>query len=148
MDPQEFRDFLVDLIDEIDKQEVKEEKKVLGSDRKLFISFIMEYGRSMYDGNISDLAVDSDSLFENISDILCEELDLDYVAIRTQDHCIALATPRYIKDAKVEFAKALRIIPDVFTEVSGPMSTVLIIDCEKQFLRKAYLGLGEDEWLL
>ena len=151
VDKKRFKELLLELVDTIDEEPIIEEYDLEAEsgynyNRKDFIGYIMAYGKCMYHKDVE--YKDPDDIFIAVSDLLVDKLNLDYVAVRQQDHCIALATPQYVVDAKNEFAKALRIIPEVFTEVSGPMSTVLIIDCEKQYLRKAYLGIGEDEWLL
>lgn len=150
MDKREFKELLMELVDEIDVEEEIEEVEEISYksySRRDFIDYIMDYGKSKYQPvPMSEDYVDN--LYKIISEHLINELDLDYVIVREQDNCIAIATPEYVRDAKKEFAKALRIIPESFIEVSGPMSTVLIIDCEKQYLRRAYLGIGADEWLL
>lgn len=152
MDKQEFKELLKELINEIDVEDEKEfvapsEEPHISYDRREFIAYIMNYGKSKYQP--VDMSITySDELYKSISDYLIEELNLDYVIVREEDGCIAIATPQYIRNAKEEFAKILKIIPEVFTQVSSPMSTVLIIDCEKQYLRKAFLGIGADEWLL
>lgn len=74
--------------------------------------------------------------------------NLPNVIIREEDHCLAIAIPQYISDAKTEFSLALKLIPDCFTEVSGPGSTVIIIDCQKIFFKSEFFEIGAEEWLL
>lgn len=149
MDKEEFKSILKELMEEMDETGDAPQCDTgvnvpYKYDKKEFISFIMNYGKSRY----IPVNLDDETIYDSVSDRLMQELNLEYVSIRLDDYCIAIATPKYIRDAKTEFAKALKIIPEVFTEISGPMSTVLIIDCEKQYLRKVYLGIGESEWLL
>lgn len=116
--------------------------------KREFIKSIFEIGEQMFNRNIYIDVDVLDSLFESTSDRLLESFDAPYFAVRRQKNQIAIAAPVYIPNAPVEIGKALGIIPDVFIEVSGPMATVLVIDCEKEWLRKQYLKIGEDEWLL
>lgn len=114
-----------------------------------FIEAIFSIGESMYKPSSGFYDEEYlDSLFESVSEKLSEALNVPYFAVRKQKHQIAIAAPIYIPDATTEIGKALGIIPDMFIEISGPMSTVLVIDCEKEWLRKEYLKIGEDEWLL
>ena len=146
MEKSEFRKKLIELANSLEE----EEETVYNYDKREFISYIMNVGKAMFHPTPVELREEySDEVLNSVSEYLGNNFaDVPYFAVRVQDCCIAIASPQYIPDAKVKIAKFLHIIPEVFTEVSGPMSTVLVIDCEKQYLRKAYLGIGEDEWLL
>lgn len=112
-----------------------------------FINFVMDYGGLKYKNGFVSYNIDNDILRETAS-FLEEKISAPYFSVKIEDGCMVIATPTYIRNAPIVVAKTLGIIPEVFTEVSGPSSTVLILDCEKQWLRMRYLGLGVNEWLL
>lgn len=114
--------------------------------KKRFITLIHDIGGKKYE-SFPDM-LNPEPIFESVQDRLLKTFDSPYFIVREQDNCIAIAAPIFIKDAKNKIAQALNIIPECFIEVSGPQSTVLIIDCEKEWLRSKYLGIGEEEWLL
>lgn len=146
MEKSEFRKKLIELANSLEEEETVDDYSY---DKRDFISYIMNLGKAMFHPTPELNEEYSDEILDSVSAYLGHNFaDVPYFAVRVQDYCIAIASPQYIPDAKVKIAKFLHIIPEVFTEVSGPMSTVLVIDCEKQYLRKAYLGIGEDEWLL
>lgn len=145
MEKSEFRKKLIELANSLEEEEVDD----YSYDKREFISYIMSLGKAMFHPTSELYEEYSDKILDSVSAHLGNNFaDVPYFAVRVQDCCIGIASPQYIPNAKVNVAKILHIIPEVFTEVSGPMSTVLVIDCEKQYLRKAYLGIGEDEWLL
>lgn len=113
---------------------------------KRFITLIHILGRKRYQ-SFSEM-LDPEPIFESVQARLLNIYDSPYFIVKEQDNCIAIAAPIFIKDAKNKIAQTLNIIPECFIEVSGPQSTVLIIDCEKEWLRSKYLGIGEEEWLL
>ena len=116
--------------------------------KRIFLSQIFNLGKLMYRNGILD-EDELDIVFLAVSRHLKKSIpDAHYFAVRRQEYKIAIATPIYIPNAPEVIGEALGIIPDIFIEVSGPQSTVLIIDCEKEWLRKEFLKIGEDEWLL
>ena len=115
-------------------------------DSKEFIAAIFDIGGRKYIHSLEGL--DVDPILLSVREKIFEELSIPYVIVRKQESRIAIAVPEYIKDAPEKIANILGIIPEAFIEVSGPQSTVLIIDCEKEWLRSKYLGIGEEEWLL
>jgi len=112
---------------------------------RLFIDYIMSLGD--YRAVLETLWTEED-MKQAVRDKLNDIIPNSYFIVRPEGKQIALAAPMYIPNAKVTAAKALGIVPEVFTEVSGPGSTVLIIDCEKEFLKKKYFEIGDNEWLL
>lgn len=111
---------------------------------KIFVPYIL--GRGDYRPFISIWT--SEDMKEAVRDKLNDIIPNSYFIVREEGKQIALAAPMYIPNAKITVAKALGIVPETFIEVSGPGSTVLIIDCEKEFLKKEYFNIGENEWLL
>lgn len=147
MDIKDFREKLIEFANSLEEENEEPVPKKETYDRNAFVSFIMEYGRSMY--HKEAILPDPDRVCALVSNLLESKIaGPSYVSTRTQDFCIAIAIPIYIENAPVTIARELRIVPEVFTEVSGPEATVLIIDCEKQYLRKAYLGIEEEEWYI
>ena len=116
-------------------------------DSKKFIAAIFNIGERKYEIHALE-ALDVDPILLSAREKIAQELSFSYAIVRKQEHRIAIAVPEYIEDAPEKIANILGIIPEVFIEVSGPQSTVLIIDCEKEWLRSKYLGIGEEEWLL
>lgn len=117
-------------------------------DKKRFITLIHDIGRRGYQSSSPETMLNPEPIFESVQDRLHKFYDSPYFIVREQDNCIAIAAPIFLKDAKNKIAQTLSIIPECFIEVSGPQSMVLIIDCEKEWLRSKYLGIGEEEWLL
>lgn len=114
-------------------------------DREEFISTIMEIGASFY--NKSDITEDEINDVLHTVSLHLNEIYHSQCIVRLQDYRIAIAIPQFITNAPKAIGNELRVVEDIFCEVSGPGSTVLIIDCEKEYLRETYLGIGEDEWL-
>lgn len=111
-----------------------------------FIRLIFDIGSRPYSYSLNGL--DSTFILDSVKKRLLEDINCHYFIVREQKGRIAIAVPIYIKDIVNKAAKSLGVIPEMFIEVSGPQSTVLIIDCEKEWLRSKYLGIGEEEWLL
>lgn len=116
-------------------------------DSKKFIAAIFNIGERKYEIHAQD-ALDVDPILLSAREKIAQELSFPYAIVRKQEHRIAIAVPEYIENAPEKIANVLGIIPEAFIEVSGPQSTVLIIDCEKEWLRSKYLGIGREEWLL
>lgn len=91
---------------------------------------------------------EKEKIIDSVRSKIMSYFNLPTVIIREEDHCLAIAIPQYISDAKFEFSLALKLIPDCFTEVSGPGSTVIIIDCQKIFFKSEFFEIGAEEWLL
>ena len=113
-----------------------------------FIHLIFDIGSGFYSSYSLDGLDSSTPILDSVRKRLLEDISCHYVIVREQKGRIAIAVPIYIKDIVNKVAKSLGVIPEIFIEVSGPQSTVLIIDCEKEWLRSKYLGIGEEEWLL
>lgn len=145
MDIKDFREKLIEFANSLEEENEEPVPKETYN-RNAFVSFIMAYGRAMYHKETT--LPDPDRVCALVSRFLESKIEGTYVSTKAQNFCIAIAVSEYIENAPVTIAKELRIVPEVFTEVSGPTSTVLIIDCEKQYLRKAYLGIEEEEWYI
>lgn len=115
-------------------------------DSKKFIAAIFDIGERRY--IFSPEGLDIDPILLSARKKIAQELSFPYAVVRKQEYRIAIAIPEYIEDAPEKIANILGIVPEVFIEVSGPQSTVLVIDCEKEWLRSKYLGIGREEWLL
>lgn len=142
-----IKGFLIDVLDESEPFDDDFEENKIVYDKNEFLEFILLYGESFYKPiYISD--VKREELFDKLRSALEEIPDTEYWSIRVEGKTICMATPTYIRDGKVTVAKKLGIIPEAFEEVSGPMSSVFLLDCEKQFLRKEYLKIRGEEWLI
>ena len=112
-----------------------------------FVAAIFNIGERKYETHALE-ALDVDPILLLARKKITQELSFPYAIVRKQEYRIAIAVPEYVENAPEKIANILGIIPEVFIEVSGPQSTVLIIDCEKEWLRSKYLGIGREEWLL
>lgn len=68
-----------------------------------------------------------------------------YMEIDVEDKVVAIALNAYIENAKKEIGEALFLNPDLFIEVSGPTSTVLLIDTRRWYLEPNF---GGSKWYL
>ena len=142
-----FENFISSLLD--DMEEIYREPEPEPEYKKEeFVSFIFSFGESFYNPNPYAVYKNQDYIFDALRKQLETIPDTEYWAIRTEGKTICLATPIYIPNGKITVAKCLGIIPEALEEVSGPMSSVFLIDCEKQYLRKEYLKLRGREWLI
>lgn len=76
-----------------------------------------------------------------------DEEDL-MVAVEIEDSVLAIAVDTYIPDAKQRFSNILGISPTLLVEVSGPTSTVILIDAGKLYLLYTHEDVGVDAWLI
>lgn len=105
---------------------------------KEFIADIMQIGKTMYVTNE----------FETVKEYIYKKLEtIGYSIVQREGRIIVIAFPQYIPNAPEKISRKLGVIADIFIEVSGPESTVLILDCEKQWLRKKCYHLREQAWL-
>lgn len=72
-----------------------------------------------------------------------DEIDFN-IKVEVEDKVVAIAFDRFIFNAKEVVAETLKISDDLFTEVSTPIGTVLLIDTRRWYLE----NLGDEEWYL
>lgn len=79
-----------------------------------------------------------------------EDFDEDIlVAIDFEDKVMAIGVDKYIPDAKDEFSELFGIDKSLFIEVSGPFSTVMLIDGEKFYLLlEHYQEMDVEDWVI
>jgi hypothetical protein len=79
-----------------------------------------------------------------------EDFDEDIlIAIDFEDRVMAIGIDKYIPDAKDEFSELIGIDKSLFIEVSGPFSTVMLIDGEKFYLLlEHYQEMDVEDWLI
>ena len=105
------------------------------------INAILDIGSSMY-----SLDESVDFLIELIRLGLGKEY---YPIIREENRVLCLAFNYYDPELRDEIPKKLKVIPSLFSPViCGPESTILIIDCEKQHLRKKAYKIGISDWIM
>ncbi len=106
------------------------------------LAFIYDYG-----DRENSIPIDSD-VFATLSDMARTLLDFNdiEVVLAMEDGVIAIAFNDYIEDAKDAVGYRLGLNPDCFIEVSGPWSTVLLIDCQKIFASTQYYNLEDATW--
>lgn len=95
-------------------------------------------------------AVDIDAIIKIITDRFALHVDeFDFmVAVEFENNVLAIAVNCYVADAKEEFSYLLGISQDLFIEVSGPSSTVMLIDAEKLALLNDKNDIGAEQWLI
>lgn len=113
-----------------------------------FLRFILELGDCEND---IDIDVINDRLAEFNTAIyarLRNHINPDsQVICAFENRQIAIAIDEYIEDSKEVVGKLLNLNTRMLVEVSGPFSTVLVIDCEKVFVTKEFYDMDELEWL-
>lgn len=105
------------------------------------LNFIFDYGDRE---NVSADMEEFDILCEMMYNLLNFE-DID-VVLDIEDGVIAIAFNDYIDNAKDVIGYRLGLSPKCFIEVSGPWSTVLLIDCQKIFASTQYYNLEDKTW--
>lgn len=95
-------------------------------------------------------AVDIDAIIDIITNRFTLYVDdFDFmVAVEFENNVLAIAVNCYVADAKEEFSHLLGISQDLFIEVSGPCSTVMLIDAEKLALLNDKNDIGAEQWLI
>lgn len=108
-----------------------------------FLESMMEMGEY---GNTD--CIDVDSVVNIVRNSLYDEEDDLMVAVEIENNVLAIAVDKYIPDAKETFSNILGIDSELFIEVSGPISTVILIDAEKIYLMSETYDIEVEKWLI
>ena len=113
---------------------------------KILVELIQDIGHECEDEDIPECVSLIQDLSEHAFDERWKDMPDDLlIEYGIEDQVIAIAFNQYIKDAKEFIGEILGINSKLFIEVSGPVSTVLLIDARRWYLEGVRIT-GEVKW--